>query len=47
MRTSVFNLDNFNRRESDVFSGARSFALLAIPEEVEPGAPLDALVELE
>jgi tetratricopeptide (TPR) repeat protein len=47
MKSTVFNPDNFNRRESDVFGGAKAFALLAIPEEAEPRVPLDALVAVE
>jgi tetratricopeptide (TPR) repeat protein len=47
MRTTVFNLDNFNRRESDIFAGAKVFALLAIPEEVEVRTALDGCLELE
>jgi tetratricopeptide (TPR) repeat protein len=47
MRTTVFNLDNFNRRESDIFAGAKRLTLLAIPEEVEVTIPLDGCLELQ
>jgi hypothetical protein len=35
MDTPLFNPGNFNRREADIFSGRRSLALLAVPEEIE------------
>jgi len=47
MNTTVFSPDNFNCRETDVLGGASARALLAIPEEVEPRFPVDALVAVE
>ena len=47
MRNTLFRPDNFNRRESDIFAGAERLALLALPEEADPGLPVDALTELE
>jgi hypothetical protein len=35
MDTPLFNPDNFNRREEDIFSGQSSIALVAIPEELD------------
>jgi tetratricopeptide (TPR) repeat protein len=36
--TALFNPANFNRRHDDIFRGARSLALLAMPEECQRGA---------
>jgi precorrin-6B methylase 2 len=42
MVTPQFNPDNFNRRESDIFSGRIALAVLAIPEEIEIDLALDS-----
>ena len=44
--SGYFNPDNFNHRESDVFSGAKATAVVALPEEVEVGIVLDWCVRL-
>jgi len=46
MDTALFNPQNFNRRDTDIFSGRRALALLAIPEETEVDVALDQCVEL-
>jgi FkbM family methyltransferase len=46
METALFNPENFNRRDTDLFSGRTSLALLAIPEEVDVDIVLDGCVEL-
>jgi tetratricopeptide (TPR) repeat protein len=46
METALFNAENFNRREADIFSGRTALALLAIPEEIEVDIALDECVEL-
>ena len=45
MESPLFSLDNFNRRESDIFDGRSALALLAIPEEREVTFALDGCVE--
>ena len=35
IETSLFNLQNFNRRDDDIFAGRATLAMLAIPEELE------------
>jgi hypothetical protein len=44
--TSIFNPENFNRRESDIFAGRTDLALLAIPEEIEIDIALPGCIEL-
>jgi hypothetical protein len=44
--TPVFNPRNFNRREADVLDRRVELALVAIPEERDAGALLDACVEM-
>jgi len=44
--TALFNPDNFNRRDTDIFSGRSALALLAIPEEIDVDIALDGCVEL-
>jgi FkbM family methyltransferase len=46
METALFNPQNFNRRDTDIFAGRTALALLAIPEEVEVDIALDECVEL-
>jgi tetratricopeptide (TPR) repeat protein len=46
METPYFNPGNFNRRDSDIFSGRAALALLAIPEETEVTAALDGCAKL-
>jgi hypothetical protein len=46
METALFNPQNFNRREADIFTGARATALLAIPEEIEVDIALDECIEI-
>jgi hypothetical protein len=46
METPLFNPQNFNRRDTDIFSGRTGLALLAIPEEIEVDIALDGCVEL-
>jgi FkbM family methyltransferase len=46
METALFNPDNFNRRDTDIFSGRTTLALLAIPEEIDVDIALDECVEL-
>jgi hypothetical protein len=46
MESSYFNPGNYYRRDTDIFNGRHSLALLAIPEEVEFDAALDGCVEL-
>ena len=43
---SMFNRSNFNRRDDDIFAGARSLALLALPEESERVAPTDVAASI-
>ena len=46
MAVSLFNPDNFNRRDDDIFSGRMALALLAIPEELDVDAELQLGAEL-
>jgi FkbM family methyltransferase len=46
METALFNPDNFNRRDTDIFAGRTTLALLAIPEEIDVDIALDECVEL-
>jgi precorrin-6B methylase 2 len=46
METALFNRQNFNRREADIFAGAKAAALLAIPEEIEVDITLDECIEI-
>ncbi|HLB90302.1 MAG TPA: tetratricopeptide repeat protein [Terriglobales bacterium] len=46
METALFNAENFNRREADIFSGRTALALLAIPEEIDVDIALNECVEL-
>jgi FkbM family methyltransferase len=46
METELYNPENFNRRDSDIFSGRTALALLAIPEEIDVDIVLDGCVEL-
>jgi len=46
LETRLFNPQNFNRREEDIFAGGKASALLAIPEEIEIQIALDGCVEL-
>jgi tetratricopeptide (TPR) repeat protein len=46
METALFNPQNFNRRDTDIFSGRTALALLAIPEEIDADIALDECVEL-
>jgi hypothetical protein len=46
MATPLYNPDNFNRREADIFSGQIAWSVLAIPEEIEVDLALDQCVEI-
>jgi tRNA A58 N-methylase Trm61 len=46
METALFNPQNFNRREADIFAGAQATALLAIPEEIDVDIALDECIEI-
>jgi tetratricopeptide (TPR) repeat protein len=46
METALFNPRNFNRRDTDIFSGQTALTLLAVPEEVEADVARDHCVEL-
>jgi hypothetical protein len=46
METALFNPQNFNRREADIFAGAQATALLAIPEEIDVDIALDDCIEI-
>jgi tetratricopeptide (TPR) repeat protein len=46
MDTALFNPQNFNRRDTDIFSGRSALALLAIPEEIEVDVALDQCIEI-
>ena len=46
METPLFNPQNFNRRETDIYDGGTALALLAIPEEIEVDVALDECVEI-
>jgi precorrin-6B methylase 2 len=46
METALFEAANFNRRETDIFAGAKALALLAIPEEIEVDVALDRCSEI-
>jgi hypothetical protein len=46
LETPLFNPENFNRHDLDVFSGRRAWTLLAIPEEIDVDVALDGCVEL-
>ena len=44
--TALFNPQNFNRRDTDLFAGRTALALLAIPEEIEVDVALEGCVEI-
>ena len=46
METALFNAENFNRRETDIFAGRTALSLLAIPEEIDVDIALNNCVEL-
>jgi hypothetical protein len=46
METALFNPQNFNRRETDIYGGAKALALLAIPEEIDVDIALDECIEI-
>jgi len=46
METALFNPENFNRRDNDIFDGATALALLAIPEEIDVDVTLNRCIEL-
>jgi hypothetical protein len=46
METPLFNLKNFNRRDTDIFAGRVAWALLAIPEEIDVDVALEGCIEL-
>ena len=46
METALFNPQNFNRRETDIYHGDKALALLAIPEEIDVDIALDECVEI-
>ena len=47
METPLFNPDNFNLWDRDIFSGRAALAVVAVPEEVDVDIPLDACREIE
>ncbi|MBU6485016.1 MAG: tetratricopeptide repeat protein [Betaproteobacteria bacterium] len=47
METPLFNPDNFNLRDRDIFSDRTALAVLAVPEEIELGIALDACREID
>ena len=46
MDSALFNPQNFNQRDTDIFSGRTASALLAIPEEIDVDVALQGCVEL-
>ena len=46
MEAGLFNRENFNRREADIYAGAKAMALLAIPEEIDVDITLDQCIEI-
>ncbi len=46
METALFNPQNFNRRETDIFAGDKALAMLAIPEEIDVDIALDDCIEI-
>jgi tetratricopeptide (TPR) repeat protein/precorrin-6B methylase 2 len=46
MVVPLFNPDNFNRRDDDIFGGRAALALLAIPEELDVEVVLDHCTEM-
>jgi tetratricopeptide (TPR) repeat protein len=46
LETALFNVANFNRRDSDIFAGHKALALLAIPEEIDVDIALDRCTEI-
>jgi precorrin-6B methylase 2 len=46
MEVPLFNHDNFNRRDNDLFAGRTALALLAIPEEVDVDVTLKMCAEI-
>ena len=46
METALFNPDNFNRRETDIYGGGKALALLGIPEEIDVDIALDECTEI-
>ena len=46
IETALYNANNFNRRDGDIFGGRTALALLAIPEESDPGMALAGYAEL-
>jgi hypothetical protein len=46
VETPVFNPNNFNGREDDIFAGRTALALLAIPEEAKADIAFEGCVEL-
>jgi FkbM family methyltransferase len=46
LSTPLFDPQNFNHRDTDIFSGKHAIALLAIPEEIEVNMATDQCVEL-
>ena len=47
METPLFNPDNFNLRDRDIFSGRSALAILAIPEEIDVDIPLGSCREID
>jgi hypothetical protein len=46
VETAWFNVQNFNRRDDDIFAGRTALALVAVPEEREADMAQDGCVEL-
>jgi precorrin-6B methylase 2 len=46
LETPLFNPENFNRHDVDVFPGRKAWTLLGIPEEIDVDVALDGCVEL-
>jgi tetratricopeptide (TPR) repeat protein len=46
METALFDPQNFNQRETDIFGGAKALALLAIPEEIDVDIAFNECIEI-
>jgi len=46
VETPLFNVQNFNRRDKDIFGGRTVLALLAVPEENDIDVMFDGCSEM-
>lgn len=46
MGAALFNAQNFNLRDTDIFGGNKALALVAIPEEIDVDIALGECVEI-